>query len=388
MKTLIRVLLLSASLGSLVAQETPRPGRTEDSVAPASVAMIPFDLVDNLIVLKVQVNGSKPFTFVLDNGAGICVIDPVIAKSMELKTGEADQTTGGGAGKVDVIYVHDIGFELPGAKLTVPKVGLIDLSGLKGSLGITVDGLLGYDFFERYVVEVDYDARVLRLFDPETYVYSGSGESIPVVIRKNHIWFKAKINVAGQAAAEHEYFVDSGSSDSINDDFVAKAASKKVDVQGGAGLGQPFKISLTRVERFQIGKIVLQNLNGASGGGQKIGAEILHRFTVVFDYKRQRMILEPNRYFNEAFIFDTLGVELQFKGNGEGLAVVALYTGSSGTEAGLKEGDVITAIDGTDVNLISFAQIRRMFAQVKTYHFTVKNAAEERKVVVKLHKML
>ncbi len=192
MKTLISVLLFVLSLGSLVAQGPPQvenKAGTKGSVAPASVAIIPFDLVDNLIVLKVQVNGSKPFTFVLDNGAGICVIDPVVAKSMDLKTGEADQTTGAGAGKVDVIYVHDIGFELPGAKLTVPKVGLIDLSGLKGSLGITVDGLLGYDFFERYVVEVDYDARVLRLFDPETYIYSGSGESIPVVIRKNHIWF-------------------------------------------------------------------------------------------------------------------------------------------------------------------------------------------------------
>lgn len=392
MKLLLALLIASSSI-PLSAQPPSPAGKAPESKQktvqpPASVAIIPFDLEDNLIVLKVQVNGSKPLAFVLDNGAGMCVLDPAIAKSMDLKSGEMDQTTGAGAGKLDVAYVHDITFSLPGAQLAVPKVGLIDLSGLKSSIGITIDGLLGYDFFDKYVVEVDYDARVLRLFDPATFVYAGAGESIPVAIRKNHIWFKAKLKLAGLDPVEHEYFVDSGSSDSLNDDLVVKATSKQVEVQGGLGLGQPFKINLTRAERFQIGKIVFQNLNSASGGGEKIGGEILHRFTVVLDYKHQRMILEPNRYFNEAFVFDTLGAELQVKDDGEGLGISAIYAGSAGAVAGLKEGDVITAIDSTKVGALSLKQVRRMFAQAKTYHLFVKTGADEREVVVSLRKML
>jgi len=390
MKTLLAIVSISIAAALLAeGAEKPSDARLETipDVGSSSVAIIPFDLEDNLIVLKVQVNGSKPLSFVLDNGAGMCVIDPAVAKSMGLKPDETDQTTGAGAGKFDVSYVHDISFDLPGAKLTAAKVGVIDLSGMKTSLGITIDGLLGYDFFMKYVVEVDYDARALRLFDPETYKYSGTGESIPVTIKKNHMWFKAKLKLAGLDPVEHEYFVDSGSSDSLNDDLVPKATSKKVEVQGGVGLGQPFKITLNRAERFQIGKIVFQNLNSASGG-QKIGGELLHRFTVVFDYKRQRMILDPNRYFNEAFVFDTLGAELQLKESGDGLGIVALYTGSAAAEAGLKEGDIITAIDGTSVSTFSLKQVRRMFAQAKSYHLTVKNAEGERRVAVNLRNML
>ncbi len=383
---------MMAALMPVIAQTTPpktnKEAVSKDAIAPASLAIIPFDLEDNLIVLKVAVNGSKPLSFVVDSGAGICVIDPVIAKSLDLKTGDAGQITGAGAGKIDVTYVHDISFELPGAKFMVPKVGLIDLSGFKSSLGLTMDCILGYDFFLRYVVEVDYDAHVLRLYDPETYVYSGSGESIPIAIRKNHIWFKGKLKLAGLDSVEHEYMVDSGSSDALNNDLVPKATSKKVDVQGGIGLGQPFKITLARADRFQIGKFVFQNLNAAGGGGQKIGAEILHRFTVVFDYKRQRMILEPNRYFGEAFVFDSLGAELQSKPNGEGLGVVALYDGSAAAGAGLKEGDVVTAIDGTHVGAFTLTQVRRMFAQPKTYHLTVKKGDSERQVPISLQKML
>lgn len=379
---LLPITIASALLAAAPSGEPPSP----KNGVPTSVAIIPFELEDNLIVLKVRVNGSEPRSFVLDSGAGICVVDPAVAKEIGLKSAEADQITGAGAGKVDVAYVHDISFELPSTKLTVPKVGLIDLSAFKESLGMTIDGLLGYDFFLKYVVEVDYDARVLRLFDPESYQYSGSGESIPVTIKKNHIWFKAKIKLAGLDPVEHEYFVDSGSSDALNDDLVAKATSKKVEVEGGLGLGQPFKILLARAERFQVGHIVFTNLNAASGGGEKIGGEILHRFTVVFDYKQQRMIWEPNRYFSEAFAFDTLGAELQVKKGG--LAITALYSGSAAAEAGLKEGELITAIDGTSVQAFRLPQVRRMFAQAKVYRLTIKDGEHDRQVVVNLRKVL
>ena len=46
-----------------------------------------------------------------------------------------------------------------------------------------------------------------------------------------------------------------------------------------------------------------------------IGGDILSRFTVVFDYSRQRMMLEPNAQFSESFEADMSGLDLQTEGD-------------------------------------------------------------------------
>ncbi len=299
-------------------QTTPSNSHT---VSNQSLATIPFQLSDNLAYLQVRVNGSAPLRFVLDSGASVWVIDPAQAKALGLKTEEKGKITGAGAGSVDVTYTKNVSFGLQGIETSVPSVALIDLSGFTASTGQKIDGIIGYDFFDRYVVEIDYDANVVRLFDPKTYKYSGSGAVVPITIRKKHAYVTAKMKIAGHESVDREYLVDSSSSDAINDELVAQSSSSKVEVVGGVGLGEKFKIILSRIERFQLGSYVFENTNGASGGGQKIGGELLHRFTVIFDYSRGQMILEPNRHFRDGFIFDTLGAELRLEQESKGFTI-------------------------------------------------------------------
>lgn len=195
------------------------------------------------------------------------------------------------------------------------------------------------------------------------------------------------MKIAGRESVDRECLVDSGSSDAINDELVAQSSSSKVEVVGGVGLGQEFKIILSRIERFQLGSYVFENTNGASGG-QKIGGELLHRFTVIFDYSRGQMILEPNRHFRDGFIFDTLGAELRLEQESKGFRVSAVYKGSAASEAGLKEGDLIMTIDGQPALSFSLEQARRMFAQEKDYGFGIKRGSETLQVKIKLRKLL
>ncbi len=359
-----------------VSQKTPV---NSNIVFNQSLATIPFELSDNLACLQVRINGSAPFRFILDNGASVWVIDPLPAKALGLKTEERGKITGAGAGSVDVTYTKNITFGLQGIEASVPNVALIDLSALETTLGWKVDGIIGYDFFDRYVVEIDYDAKVVRLFDPQTYSYSGSGAVVPVTIKQKHAYITAKMKMAGRESVDREYLVDSGSSDAINDELVAQSSASKVEVVGGVGLGQEFKITLSRVERFQLGSYVFENTNGASGG-QKIGGELLHRFTVIFDYSRGQMILEPNRHFQDGFIFDTLGAELRLEKESKGFKVSAVYKKSPASEAGLKEGDLVTTIDGQSALSFSLDQVRRMFAQEKDYRLGIKRGNERFKL--------
>ena len=366
----------------------PRSAPTDSRTASIqSLAIIPFELSDNLAYLQVRVNGSAPLRFILDSGASVWVIDQSQAKTLGLKTEEQGKITGAGAGSVNVKYTKNVSFGLTGIETSVPNVALIDLSSLQASLGRKVDGIIGYDFFDRYVVEIDYDANVVRLFEPKTYNYSGNGEIIPITIKKKHAYVIAKMKLAGRESVAREYLVDSGSSDAVNDDLIAQSSAPKIEVVGGVGLGQEFKIILSRIQRLQLGSIVFENTNGASGG-QKIGGELLHRFTVIFDYSRQRMILEPNRHFRDGFVFDMFGGDLRFEPESKGFRVSSVYKNSPASEAGLKESDLITTIDGRPALSFSLDQVRRMFAQEKEYSLGIRRGNDMVQVKVKLRKLL
>ena len=46
--------------------------------------------------------------------------------------------------------------------------------------GRVYDGTLGDDFLQRVVVEIDYQRQTVRLYDPSSYNYSGTGASFPL----------------------------------------------------------------------------------------------------------------------------------------------------------------------------------------------------------------
>lgn len=359
------------------------------SAAANSLVTIPFEQVDKLIYLQVRVNDSEFLQFVLDSGAGVWVIDQSLAKKLNLKSEEKDKLKGAGGGAFDVTYTNNVSFKLPGIELPVARVALADLSSLTSGLGRQVDGIIGYEFFERYVVEIDYDANVVRLFEPKTFKYSGRGEVVPIKIKKKHSYVAAKIKVAGRDSADREYLIDTGASGLVSDSLVAQSTAPKMEFVGGGGLGNPAKIVLGRVERLQLGSFVFENVNGVSSPGPMIIAgELLHRFTVLFDYSRQQMILEPNRHFRDGFIFDTLGAELNLAQELKGFKVGSVFTNSVAAEAGLKEGDLITSIDGQPALSFSLEQVRLMFEEEKEYLLSIKRESKILQLKVKLRRLL
>jgi hypothetical protein len=194
--------------------------------------------------------------------------------------------------------------------------------------------------------------------------------------------------VAGRESANREYLVDTGASGMVSDPLVAQSTAPKMEFVGGIGLGNEAKIVLGRVERLQLGSFVFENTNGVSGAGpMTIAGELLHRFTAIFDYSRQHMILEPSRHFRDGFIFDTLGAELNLEQELKGFGVDSVFSNSVAAEAGLK-GDLITTIDGQPALSFSLPQVRRMFEEEKEYRLGVKRGSEMLQVKVKLRKLL
>jgi len=265
------------------------PGGYETAGSNKPVAEITFELKDNLIYLPVSVNGSAMLNFILDGGSSFCMVDSAAAEKLQL-TGAGDGLVhGAGSGAVKVKYLDSLIYGLAG---TSTRVGRSDIVNLAGAVpGQKVDGLLGYEFFLKYVIEIDYPRRVLRLFQPENYRYMGRGSVIPLIFHKKLVYFMGQIKLSGRPYVKKEYLIDTGSSDVIDDEMLKESRGTKKEVVGGVGLGQKFTIVEAKVEGFKIGNFSLKNLDGVSGD-DKIGAGLLSRYTVIFDYARSRMILE------------------------------------------------------------------------------------------------
>jgi len=362
-------------------------------VSGQSLATIPFELYGNQIFVRVRVNNSGPFWFVVDSGAGGWIVDRAHAVRLGLRLEqETAQGTGAGSGSYDVSYVKDVSFRLSDFTVPVPLIGVIDLSNNRSQIGREIEGLVGYDFFEKFIVEIDYEAKIIRLFDPKTYHYSGVGETIPIAVDREarNPFLTAEITVQGAAPQSRKLLIDTGSNDTIDDSFVAESTGPKREAVSGVGLGKEFKSTVGTVSRVRLGAVSFENVYAGAGGVALVGGEILRRFTVIFDYAHGHMILEPNEHLKDAFLWDASGiVSLRLVPESGKFLINSVLQGSPASEAGLREGDLIQSIDGLSSDHFTLHQVQSIFLRVGAeHHLTVQRANQLLKVDIKLRKLL
>jgi C-terminal processing protease CtpA/Prc len=121
-----------------------------------------------------------------------------------------------------------------------------------------------------------------------------------------------------------------------------------------------------------------------------IGGELLRRFKVIFDYAHNRMILEANESLTEPFEYDMSGIRLRAEGEDfKTLKVRRLVENSPATEAGVREGDVISAINGRPATELSLCEISKMFRQEgKEYLLEIIRGAEKIQLTLKSRKLI
>jgi aspartyl protease/PDZ domain-containing protein len=372
-----------------VPQATPEVRSTPSN---QSLATIPFELYFNEIYVRVRVNNSEPLWFVVDSGAGGWIVDRAHASRLGLHL-EQDtaQGSGAGSGTYDVSYVKDVAFSLSDFNISVPLIGVIDLSAHKSQIGRELEGLIGFDFFEKFIVEIDYESKVIRLFDPKTYHYSGVGESIPIIVdpEARNPFLMAEITVQGIAPQSRKLLIDTGSNDALDDGFVAQSTGPKIEIVGGVGLGKEFKINVGRVSRLRLGAVSFDDVNAGAGGVALVGGEILRRFTVIFDFAHSRMILEPNQHIKDTFLFDASGMTLRLVPESGDFSVHSVMQGSPAGDAGLREGDLIQSIDGLSSQHFTLSQMQNIFLRVGAeHHLAVLRDKQPLKFDIKLRKLL
>jgi hypothetical protein len=375
--------------------------------APQPITL-PIELANNHTFVQVRVNDS-PLWFLFDTGAGQSMLDMRNAKRLSLKLGQAFQAQGAGANLI-------AGSFLEGATLTLPHVNgfshpmrlALPFEPLESLEGRRVDGVLGYEFIRRFVVEVDYSQRQMRLHDKQAFVYSGQGETLPLTFVRNHPHLRATIQPANGAPIEADFVLDLGARSALilTTSFVEKhkllaTAPTTIEALIGRGVGGDVQLRITRMKSFRLGSFefaqpivgLAQEEKGALGRNASfegnLGAEIMRRFRVFLDYERARLILEPNGQLAEPFEYDMSGAAMEFEGaNFERLKITRLSANTPATQAGLQIGDRIERLDDKTILQLGVNGLRQALLKEGARTLTIKRGEQTMQVRLQLKRRI
>lgn len=407
---MISFLVLAISLQSYGCQQFRRYSSVEAQsqqdyrfASGHSATRIPFEEDDGHIFLQVRINNSDPLWFGLDTGAIRSIIDKRYAASLGLKSDGTQQIEGVG-GYEEGSILKNVSIKIPGVELYHQTVWALPLDGLSPANGREIAGIIGYELFNHFVVDIDFVARQMNLYEPRSYVYRGGGQSIPLLVQpEGEIYVQAKVAVPNHDPIEGQFVIDTGDNNSlmlarpfVEQHRLLESVGPTHPARGG-GVGGEIQLAIGRVKSLQLGNFVIQNpITGFMIAGEiadrgkagNIGGRLLRRFRVVFDYSRRRMMLEPNQLFSEPDESDMSGAALSLEAPDFKLIRVArVRPNSPAAVAGLMPQDVITAVDGRSITGI--VNLRHMFREDgREYLLTIKRGDQVLQIKIKLRRLI
>src|SRR5262249_49532197 len=151
-----------------------------------------------------------------------------------------------------------------------------------------VDGLLGADLFQRFVVRLDPIRQTLTLTNPATF--KGSGSSVPLILDQDRLYVNMTLTLPGGESETHRVRIDTGSGDAVSDNMVRRSSEHRKSVQG-VGLGQSYIDESGLFASVRLGSYTFHRCWGPSNDHPAVGMEIFRRFTSTFDVANGRLYL-------------------------------------------------------------------------------------------------
>ena len=287
---------ISYSMPSLVPKDT-----SYDSSIPSRIET--RRAVSGHILVHPKVNGQDIGWFILDSGADSMVIDKVVADKLKLPKMGKEPVVGVG-GVVQAPFRTANEFSLgPGAIRNINFIE-VELGDLSSVFKVPLAGIVGFDFFRRFIVQVD-------LKNPSVEVNNVLDYHLP-----RGDWTKMEFstgNPAVQATFEGDhkawFRLDTGANGTLT--FHAPAVQKMHMLEGRettpaemAGVGGSTEARAGNLAWFELGGHRFKNISvvfslaktGAFADHYftgNIGQDLMEPFTVVFDFGGSRVAFLP-----------------------------------------------------------------------------------------------
>lgn len=273
--------------------------------SPKLLADLPFEYAPGRIWLKATLN-NQPVSVMLDTGANRSFVDQDVARKLgATKLGESRTSSVGGTGTSWA--VKGLALKLDGTSIFFEPSFAAKLPAMPGRdawLG------LGVDFISKYVVEIDYAAKRLRLYDPEGFPAPADHVPMRLTFLGGCATFRGRLQLPGLEERRLNVLFDTGSpmgfaltnrvvlAEGLDARF---ADAPRMSLPGPLGGG--FRVALVKDSLFSLSTATIKGEAGLvlspEGGLGKdaafdalMGDQVFRQMHVVLDYSRSRMYLK------------------------------------------------------------------------------------------------
>ena len=293
-----------------------------------------FETINNLIVVPVKINGVT-FSFILDSGVNRTILfNNDLISALQLKNKTSINLRGfSNSESIKAFKVEASLLEIDRLRSFNHEILLLEEVNLSFSqrMGTQIDGILGASLFKNYKITVNYNTERLRIERSQEKTISCRKCSVlPIRFRNSKPLVSASIIQENGETIQGDFLIDSGSSDALwlfdQHDKIEKPTSFFPDFLGIGINGDVFG-DRSKVETFRLGNFKLNQVKAAfpdSLGSYKvlvdsnrigsIGGELLKRFKVTFDYPNNQIVFKKTSKTFDRFYYNLSGIELQYKG--------------------------------------------------------------------------
>lgn len=272
---------------------------------------VAIELHNHHVYLPVRAGG-RHWWFLLDTGAGASLMSMRAARALAVPLGPPFTARGAGDATVTgAVFAPPFAATVAGDPAPVTLVGALPLDDVERHEGRAIDGILGYDFIARHVIEIDYAGRTLTAHDPRAFEYNGHGISLPITLKHNHPHVEASLEVERGAWISGDFVIDIGSRlhVALTRPFTARhdllrRLGPTVPSDLGRGVGGGAGSQAGHARSLRVGNWIHELPTVAmfgDGAGVfttgayfegNIGGAILSQYRVIIDYSRNRIVVE------------------------------------------------------------------------------------------------
>lgn len=351
----------------------------------ATKVEIPIEIHNNLIVVPVIVNNQLPLKFIVDTGVRTTILtEKIYSDILRLAFSKKYTISAPGGEKiVNAFITNNVTLDIPGvhgkghAMLVLEK----DYLDLKSSLGTPVHGILGYELFSRFVIKIDYEAKILTLMAPQKFKPSKKYARLPMTVEDTKPYYVAEIRMNDTTNISAKLMVDTGASHGL---FLDTRSNPKILIPPkyiscgiGKGLAGVITGKVGRIKSLRMGKYKIPDMiasfpdkeayNDSIRGTKiyrngSIGGDVLSRFHVIFDFPNEKIYLKPNSTFKKRSYNNMSGIILKATGPKlRDFEIAEVREDSPADKAGIQKGDNILSINNFLTSEMDLSHVNNFF---------------------------
>ena len=376
---------------------------------------LPFKLVNNLIIIPIQINGSDTLKFILDTGLNTSIIcELTTGSTLNLNYAREIQLQGLGIG-TPISAIHTFGNDINVSGIYGINqdyfVLMDNVFHLSNKLGMPIHGILSFSVFNAFIVEINYADEKIIFHDPAFFRYRRNSKNyitMPMVIHDTKPYVYMKIQLANGRIIPLKVLLDTGASNSLWIDQESLPGFTIPDDAPqtflGSGLsgdvyGHLVRFDKVYIDNYELRDVIvslpdsssIEHAIGLDLRNGSIGAEILRRFNVIIDYPNELITLVRNSSFNHPFSYNMTGIELTAP-----YPCINYYTisqireGSPGEKAGLLVNDEIISVDNTKATDLSMNELYKKFQskEGKKIKIIINRDGERKRIEFRLEKFI